>query len=130
MHQQIEGLGLGRYLQEPIIHKAPLGEFLTKIACHSNEGVAIGGPIRIAQLEPLPLHGLIDHQDFNFDLDWNHGKGPNYNKDQSPINLFNGGRMTPRGGERGGGRGWGVSHGNIFLGMKAQHKVHLIASFK
>ncbi len=34
MHQQIEGLGLGRHPQEPIIHKVPLGEFLAKIARH------------------------------------------------------------------------------------------------
>jgi hypothetical protein len=34
MHQQIEGLGLGKHLQEPIIHKAPLGEFLAKIVRH------------------------------------------------------------------------------------------------
>jgi hypothetical protein len=34
MHQQIEGHGLGRHPQESIVHKAPLVEFLAKIAHH------------------------------------------------------------------------------------------------
>jgi hypothetical protein len=34
MHQQIEGLALGKHPQKPIVHKAPLGEFFTKIARH------------------------------------------------------------------------------------------------
>jgi hypothetical protein len=41
MHQKIEGLGIRRHPQEPIVHKAHVRKFLAKIARHKVKGLLL-----------------------------------------------------------------------------------------